>query len=1117
MVPGFSLGNDTTAGANQATAAAQVATNFSAYAAALTAPDRAWATAAPLTLTATSLGFVQSGGQAVAATPTRTIYGTKVLRKVVNATPAGVRDAKNPDEVDNGDGTITVRIALSQRVYATDTGLSLTVTAGWRTGMGAQTIAVTNTSTIAAPAPIVRWSDIPYQRQTGLFWLECVVASFHPNGLMPVAGVKFTVTDGTTIKTFWATALTNSPAFNPAPGSGGGTLVPPRVYAVQVDASTATALTQGLLRCDFKVFPWIGPAQCSDTADTNRTTVAASNTPSMTGLGTAALATSALVPFVVAWDPAGTWLPPRYIDIDEVNGTTTPANVTIATSYSASPTGTAAASITTALSALYAANLTVAAANGQAAVTRSADGAVLTIRQAGSRTAPNGPCTGVVNGTGSVSASVGITTGVIGITVRGDPADTTQRACILRSPATAGAGIRITRVRFTALSVEAQTNGCCNQSYTFLDNVEVRSVAGQSATSGNPFGATLLWAMNGKWWQHGSKASPSGSGNTPILVRSLSVERDVGGALSAGCARLPTAVAGTPAFPYTATTTDAGWALERIAVGNDMRFLNGANMNINHIGLNAGSVPAAFAMGTTYPATARIACINNVGEAYGASATLWAGVGENTLVVFTEVIIEGNTLTGDRTNNPYGTGADVTLALTDASTPFVGTFRFANNITMKNASKQDRFTDPGIINGTPNGIFGTPSGFTVAKKTWGRAGIALGNAGTRNWTVAVGDELVIAGSPAKIYHCSTAGTTAASGGPTGTGTGIADGTATWDFVGTENRVHGYRPSGIGCWPSHYGVGYEGNIDFQQTGDAGYDPEFFFEFYGIGSAQLSQQGVTGTTDPYTDDHSGVASSALTMQAASPKNGGGNYRPLGSGGGAYILGRGRNGNSDVDVAGVARGATFAAGALQPAGAVALTPAGGREASAAGSPAVQWTVLLGPAPGRVATRAAAGAATLAATCAAAASRLPTRAAAGSLAWTGALQPAATAQPTRAAAAIAGWNVVLPPAVAACPTRAGATSAGWSTTLAAAAGVEAQVAASPGAAWQALLGGDPAVMAMRAATPLFSLGPLSPAPADGRLALVDTLTPPPLSAGTAPPERTLVVGPDPRTLFIA
>ena len=34
---------------------------------------------------------------------------------------------------------------------------------------------------------------------------------------------------------------------------------------------------------------------------------------------------------------------------------------------------------------------------------------------------------------------------------------------------------------------------------------------------------------------------------------------------------------------------------------------------------------------------------------------------------------------------------------------------------------------------------------------------------------------------ANQYVCTVAGTSAASGGPTGTGTGITDGTVTWDY------------------------------------------------------------------------------------------------------------------------------------------------------------------------------------------------------------------------------------------------------------------------------------------------------------------------------------------------
>lgn len=40
----------------------------------------------------------------------------------------------------------------------------------------------------------------------------------------------------------------------------------------------------------------------------------------------------------------------------------------------------------------------------------------------------------------------------------------------------------------------------------------------------------------------------------------------------------------------------------------------------------------------------------------------------------------------------------------------------------------------------------------------------------------------------KVYVCRTNGTSAASGGPTGTGTGITDGTCAWDYLGPEQAV-----------------------------------------------------------------------------------------------------------------------------------------------------------------------------------------------------------------------------------------------------------------------------------------------------------------------------------------
>lgn len=43
----------------------------------------------------------------------------------------------------------------------------------------------------------------------------------------------------------------------------------------------------------------------------------------------------------------------------------------------------------------------------------------------------------------------------------------------------------------------------------------------------------------------------------------------------------------------------------------------------------------------------------------------------------------------------------------------------------------------------------------------------------------------------RIYECTTPGTTAASGGPTGTGSGITDGGSTWNYIAAASGTQGY--------------------------------------------------------------------------------------------------------------------------------------------------------------------------------------------------------------------------------------------------------------------------------------------------------------------------------------
>lgn len=950
--------------------AAQWATNFSAYA---LNPN----TAPALTLAMATSGYVQSAGTAVASAAVgRSLVATKALRKAVIAgAAAGTRLAKQPDEVDNGDGTITVRIALSQHVYAGDSGLTLTALAGWRTGAGAASgIAVTNTSTVAAPAPIVRWADVPYKLQGGSFPLEVVVASHHPLGVAPVAGVRFTVTDGTNTVSAWATALATS-SHVPTDGTG----QPLRVFTVTIDPTLAApaALTKGLLRCDFEVYPWVGPVQKSDTAGTK----------AMTGLGTAATATSAFVPFVVAYNPGGAWITPRYAYVNAATGAATAAAANVSTS-AATAAATPLASINLAIESLrldavaHTSTGTVAAANGQAAITQSLDGCRIRL------------AAGATLGTGTTAVTSGAATAATWLVIEGDPADASPRAdCILRTPTSANGVSKVTRVRFANLSAEGGTNALMGvAAAVWLDNMEFRGASGQTTATTLPFGGTgaLLWATNMRWWQYGAGLA-NVAALTTIVARNCSVDRNIDAPVILNCARLPAAIAGIGGITgsvVTSPSTDPGIALERLAIGNDLRYLTGAvamlGKALTYAAASAATATttgattaASLTLGYGFPVMARWAWLNTVGEVYGTSAAMWGSVGENNPSVTTQFIIEGNTFTGDRVNNPYGDLNMATVALNDTTDTICQTFRFANNVVMKCASKHDSYGDN-----------------SVAAQ---RIGVAL--TATRNRAYAVGAEIVIAGSPANIYHCTTAGTTAATGGPTGTGSAIADGSVVWQWIATENRQHGYRPQATGSWASHYGVGYEGNIDFVGSNDPGYDPELVHEFFGVGSLRLADAGLYVTATPFTLDKSGTTN-RLAFQPTPDGTGGGNYKPLSSGPATYILGRAKTANVDVDSRSVVRVAAFAAGAIEGPVAVAVLPAGDRQASHAASSIAGWTVPIAAAATRLASRAAATGAGWGVALAANGDRSVSRAAATAVTWRGGLVPAVARSPTLASA---------------------------------------------------------------------------------------------------------------------
>jgi hypothetical protein len=1030
-----------------------------------------------MTLAMSTLGFTTSGGVVVVnAAAGRSLIATKPLRKAVEASAAGVRDAKRPDETNLGGGSFTVRIALSQHAHSGDSGLTLTWAAGWRAGESAGNISVTNNSTVRPPPPIVRWADVPYQHVGGLagtttttFDLEVVAFSHYPNALSPIAGVAFTATDGTNTVNGWATSIVASPRY-----VAGGTGIAAQVYRVTLDGATATPgpLTEGMIRCDFKAFPWIGQAQPSSTLDTNTTVVASSAAPSMTALATAGMASSAQSPFVINYDPgssftgaiagttltvsnftgsplevgsvitapsgvlnntqitalsgtgtggngtyavtsqtvtsramAGNWCPKIFFYVEPNTwvgtgsitsnvltvATTTSGAVAIGTKISgvgvtagctvtggsgstwtvtatgnvstialqgggtsnnniltaSSDPATAAAGVcsdstNTARNGFNVFNRTVGARNGQAAGAAKDTGA-FTIRVKA----------GTYPSIGSASVGTGPTNLCLWEIMEGDPADSNPRAnVVIGNSGTVGTSRAVrTIVRNMSVFPSVGTASILTPTYGWVDNVEYKGTG--AVIDGNTpffFGSTATFWTNMKHWQMAK--APNG------FIRNCQFDNSVNGYLVVNNARLSRAANSAGAAIQGGSATDVGGGMDRIVSGNDLRYINAGNAyNVTY--LNAGLAPSTVNLGQTALATiARQVFANNICElSTGATTVMWGNVGEPASSVHNECIIECNTWAGDRVNNPYSDISGLpTIAAVDAGDAVSQMFRFANNISGKNASKHDFFADPtvqlqrrgvnrsatrnhayavgaeiviygftgtGSISGPTLTVTATTSGEILVGTTLIGTGVTAGTVvtavnGGGSYTVSPSQTVastatLAATAPAagvagacRVYHATAStGNTGPSGGPTDTGASFVDGGVTWAYIADEARVHGYRPQAVSSWSSHYGVNYEGNVDTQRfagplAGQA--NPEFQFEFYGLGSDQYAAEAIDFTATPYwTSDQSVVATGT----------GGGNYQPLSS---ATFFKRATRSNSPVDALGAARVATFSTGALE-----------------------------------------------------------------------------------------------------------------------------------------------------------------------------------------------------------
>ncbi len=619
-----------------------------------------------VTLTTSHAGYAPSGGQAVSAPLARSFVATKPLRKPVSWDASGTILPATIDETDNGNGTITCRLALAEWVYATDSALALAVAAGWRTGeSAASAIAVTNASTRVAPLPIMRWADAVYQVQGGNFRLSLLVASHHPVGLAPVAGVRFSVTDGTTVKTYWTTALGTDNSYGDAL----------RCYYVDVTPAMATALTAGLLRCDAEVYPWLGAMRSTDAAGTR----------SMTGLGTAGYGDGAQSPFVVGYDPAGTRYSERFLYVDPA-GTVT-ANAAMVQASHAAAKGLAPASrpanITTAIQALYLANKTLAAANGQAAQTRAVDGARIRL------------AVGTHAGVGATAVTSGVTSLEIPLVIEGDPDDASPRSnCILQT-ATPPTG-RVTRYALRNLVLETGTTTLISSAlYWHLDNIEVRGKSGQTTNTVAPFGGTVpasqfnMTATRTKWWKTGSRLA--GASMRHGLLRACEGSRKAEALCIARHRRIPATEDTTMTGIEDGVSSWSG--LTTAASGEDWMVAYNDLRSCNNRVIQIQPVPQVAA-GTVGESYRRAAIIGNVCETIGAQGQPQMAMGEVTVQTQSYNIIEGNSFVGERCTLMYGRPTPTTLAECDSQVTHAFVNRVANNSFDWVTTKHDDVSEP---------------------------------------------------------------------------------------------------------------------------------------------------------------------------------------------------------------------------------------------------------------------------------------------------------------------------------------------------------------------------------------------------------------------------------------
>lgn len=593
-------------------------------------------------LATTTAGFDRSDGEAVAdAARARALIALRPCRKIpIVPSGASTPNSNVLDEVDNGDGTRTVRLRLSRPVYQDDVA-TLTLAEGWRTDAPAQdAIAVTNDSALAAPKPVFRWLTVPCQRVTGAFRVELAAGSINPEGRSGLAAVRLTVTDGTTTHTVWTDDLSTSP------------IDEVRCWGADIDPA---GLTAGPITVHATLYPWVGPSRSTGSGQA----------AALAGHGYAAQ-----TPLTMAYDPAGTRYPAVYVHIDPVNGTAT-ANAAMVQSSLAGAKAVASASkplsLSCALQAIRLAARTASAANGGSALTRMADNAFVIL--------PPGTTT-----VGSTAVSTDLSAGECWPVIIGDPDDADPRTnCVLESPAST-ANLRTPAISLRNLTYKGGGGRLSNFTYVWADNVTITARTGQEASAAGFSTATTNSAVYYTGCSTGGTAiqfAPEAQACRPRLVRNCQSPRAIAAQAIIGCTQTYDAALTGQSFlnGWSSSIGTADSQNDWIAIGNIALRREGTTITF----------PLATVSGKGYIDGALF--LNNVVERIGDGPSAFWSMGENGLENYSHLVIEGNTFAGERCNTLYNDPTN----LTDHNVHV--DCRVANNYFDRLPTKHDDFYD----------------------------------------------------------------------------------------------------------------------------------------------------------------------------------------------------------------------------------------------------------------------------------------------------------------------------------------------------------------------------------------------------------------------------------------